>query len=287
MSHHDALQPSLTALRAFTVVGRLHNLTQAATELGISKSAVSQHIGNLEQTLKIKLFIRKGKELHLTEQGQSYLKDLRRAFDLIDHSTQRLALNQTEWVISCTQTFAECWLIPKLESLQTLVQGSIRIVTSVKGADLLEEGIDLLIQKDTPPFSIEHTAHLLFHRDWVLVCHKSLYEQYHQQLMEKNHRQMTFIGDDLQIEKHIPDLSAMIADMRFIRMNTSALAIHACLNGLGMCLIDRVFIREHLQRGELQVLDSYANCQQDACYLIHDKLKPLSEEILTWFKQQH
>lgn len=287
MNPHDSQQPSLTALRAFTAVGRFRNLTRAANELGISKGAVSQHIHKLEQTLSTKLFERSGKDLSLTEQGRFYLADLRRAFDLIDQSTQRLALNQREWIINCTPTFAECWLIPRLASLQKLLQRSIRIIASPQRANFIEDGVDLAIRQDSPPFSIGHSAYLLCQRDWVLVCDATLYEHYHENLIQQNYLSLTFIGDSHHFETHIPDLSVAVKNMRFIRMSTAALAMHACLNGLGMCLIDRFFIRNHLQEGRLKILDSYPDYQQDAFYLIHDKHKPLPEEIFAWFKQQN
>lgn len=287
MSNHESQQPSLTALRVFTAVGRLHNVTRAASELGVSKGAVSQHLSKLEQTLDVKLFERNGKELMLTEQGRFYLADLRRAFDLIDQSTQRLTVNQREWIISCTPTFAECWLIPRLASLQHILQRSIRIIASPQRANFIEDGVDIAIRQDNPPFSVGHTSYLLYHRDWVLVCHADLYETYHQNIAEEKYLNLTFIGDSHHFETHIPDLSIKVKNMRSIRMSTAALSMHACLNQLGMCLIDRFFIREHLQSGRLKVLDSFPDYQHDAFYLIHDKHKPLPEALLAWFKQQN
>lgn len=287
MSIHDSQQPSLTALRVFTAVGRFHNITRAANELGISKGAVSQHLHKLEQTLDIKLFERHGKELSLTEQGRFYLADLRRAFDLIDQSTQRLTINQRECIISCTPTFAECWLIPRLASLQQLLQRPIRIIASSQRANFIEDGVDIAIRQDNPPFSVAHTSYLLYRRDWILVCHADLYDTYHQNITDEKYLNLTFIGDSHHFETHIPDLSMQIKNMRSIRMSTAALSMHACLNKLGMCLIDRFFIREHLKTGRLRILDSFPDYQLDAFYLIHDKHKPLSEELIAWFKQQN
>lgn len=286
MSINEYHQPSLTALRVFTVIGRLHSLTRAAQELGISKGAVSQHLNKLEQHLNTKLFERNGKELNLTEQGRFYLADLRRAFDLIDHSTQKLSLHRREWVISCTPTFAECWLIPRLASLQHLLQRSVRIIASAQRANFVEDGVDVAIRQDNPPFSVAQKAHLLYQRDWVLVCHADIHESYQLAMNERRYHALSFIGDSHHFETHLPDLATAIMHMHSLRVSTAALAMHACLNGLGMCLIDRFFIREHLQQGRLKILDSFPDYQQDAFYLLYDRHKPISPEILAWFKQQ-
>ena len=232
MSNQD-YQPSLTALRVFTTVGRTHSLTQAADDLGISKGAVSQHISKLEQQLSVKLFEKQGKQLQLTEQGRFYLADLKRAFDLIDQSTQRLSLNQREWVISCTPTFAECWLLPRLASLKQLLKRPIRIIASAQRANFVQDGIDVAIRQDNPPFSVAQEAHLLYQRDWVLVCHADVYDAYQQALNTQQYHQLTFVGDSHHFETHLPDLSSLVRNMQSIRVSTAALAMHACLQQLG------------------------------------------------------
>mgnify|MGYP003604995110 CR=1 FL=1 len=287
MAHHDSLQPSLTALRVFTTVGRLQNVTAAAQELGISKGAVSQHLNKLEQQLATKLFERASKPLQLTEEGRFYLADLRRAFDLIEQSTQRLSRQQREWVLSCTPTFAECWLMPRLASLQTVLQRPIRVIASPQRANFVEDGVDVAIRQANPPFSIAHTAHLLLQRDWVLVCHQRLHAEYQLALAEQRHSNLTFIGDSHHFEALLPHFSLLIRHMHSLRFSTAALSMHACVQGLGMCLIDRFFIREHLAAGTLQVLHHFPEHQQDAFYLLYDQHKPLAAEVLAWFKQQN
>jgi len=54
---------SLDALRVFAVAAKHLNFTNAAKELQISQSAVSQQINKLEKTLGFVLFSRKGKGL--------------------------------------------------------------------------------------------------------------------------------------------------------------------------------------------------------------------------------
>src|SRR5262245_65943098 len=55
--------PPLNALRAFEAAARNENLSRAATELGVTQAAVSQHVKSLEATLGPILFAGSGKRL--------------------------------------------------------------------------------------------------------------------------------------------------------------------------------------------------------------------------------
>ncbi len=52
--------PSLTALRSFEAVARLGSISQAASELHVTHSAISQQIKLLENLLGLALFVREG-----------------------------------------------------------------------------------------------------------------------------------------------------------------------------------------------------------------------------------
>lgn len=63
----------------FWSVARIGNLTQAAKELHLSQSALSTQIKQLEHTINIELFERKGRTLALTDMGkrvQMYANDI-------------------------------------------------------------------------------------------------------------------------------------------------------------------------------------------------------------------
>ena len=59
----------LNALRAFEVSARHLSFTRAGLELNISQAAVSQHVKNLEDRLKVPLFRRLPRGLALTDEG--------------------------------------------------------------------------------------------------------------------------------------------------------------------------------------------------------------------------
>ena len=79
----------MTALRCFEAVARLGGVTQAARELHVTHSAVSQQIKVLEDSMGVALFVREARGLRLTEEGRLYALDIRIALRDITQATRR------------------------------------------------------------------------------------------------------------------------------------------------------------------------------------------------------
>lgn len=60
-------------LRVFVEAARTLSFTRAAASLFISQPAVSKHIGELESRYRVRLFVRRGSSLELTEAGRRML----------------------------------------------------------------------------------------------------------------------------------------------------------------------------------------------------------------------
>lgn len=64
--------PPLRALEAFVRVVRLGSARAAASELGLSPSALSRRITNLEEFTGKKLFSRSGQVMRLSDEGRAF-----------------------------------------------------------------------------------------------------------------------------------------------------------------------------------------------------------------------
>ena len=73
----------LELYRVFHEVARMGNISAAAQNLFISQSAVSQSIKVLEKKLGITLFIRSTKRVQLTPEGETLLRHVEPAINLI------------------------------------------------------------------------------------------------------------------------------------------------------------------------------------------------------------
>ena len=71
-------------LNALITVADCRSFTLAATQLGVSQSAISHAIRQLEQTLKVKLLRRKGADIFLTDVGEQILRNAREITGLLD-----------------------------------------------------------------------------------------------------------------------------------------------------------------------------------------------------------
>lgn len=106
----------LTALRTFEAAARLESFKEAAQELNVSATTVSNQIRMLERDWHCLLFVRKTRQIVLTETGQSLSRVVRQAFDSIARevdfhvTTSRSAVSMAVGAI-----FGARWLTPRLK----------------------------------------------------------------------------------------------------------------------------------------------------------------------------
>jgi len=80
----------LRQLKYFVRSAELQNFSQAAKDLFITQSTLSQQIKQLEDELDIRLFDRKGKRVFLTEAGQTFLPYAKQTLSDAAYGIQRL-----------------------------------------------------------------------------------------------------------------------------------------------------------------------------------------------------
>ncbi|TVX92586.1 LysR family transcriptional regulator [Paenibacillus agilis] len=80
----------LRQLHYFVKVAQKEHVTQAAEELHVAQSAVSRQIHQLEEELGVKLFLQKGRNLHLTPVGQLFMKRAEAILKELDRSVQEV-----------------------------------------------------------------------------------------------------------------------------------------------------------------------------------------------------
>ena len=106
-----------SALRAFEAVVRQGGFSAAADELGVSQSAISQHVKALEEWLGQDLLVRGARGSSPTREGeelaQAIAAGLGRISDVCARLRDRTRADKTI-VISCLPGFAFTWLFPRL-----------------------------------------------------------------------------------------------------------------------------------------------------------------------------
>ena len=106
----------LTALRTFEVAARRLSFKDAADELCVSATTVSNQIRRLERDLGIKLFIRRTRAVVLTDAGRSLSKVMTRSLEEIrvEVETHKRPIRKSV-SLAVGPIFASRWMIPRLD----------------------------------------------------------------------------------------------------------------------------------------------------------------------------
>ena len=112
--------PPLNAVRAFEAVARTGGVAAAAKSLFVTHGAVSKQIHLLEDHLGVRLFMREGRQLVLTDEGRRFAEQTQRAFAELRKGVEwvKRRANQTRLVVSVVPSFAARWLVPRLVRFQ-------------------------------------------------------------------------------------------------------------------------------------------------------------------------
>ena len=143
---------NLNWLRSFEAVARLNGFTAASRELGLTQTAVSQHIKALEVKLGHDLFLRRAKSVELTEIGKAYLPSVRNALETLSLSTNGLfGPNLKNTIVVRASMAMILWLAPRLKTFQQSEPGiSIKFVTAiwVDARDMQSIDVDIVLAPD-------------------------------------------------------------------------------------------------------------------------------------------
>src|SRR5690242_13036657 len=132
--------PSARALSALSLLASLGSLTEAAGELGVTRSALSHRIAELEKSLGVALVRKSGRRLVLTEDGERLLASVGDALERIEAAIQPFQRDRGQIRLSTVATFASHWLIPRLADFQARhPRLEVAISTTTRPVDLARE----------------------------------------------------------------------------------------------------------------------------------------------------
>ena len=141
--------PPLGALRAFEAAARQESFKRAAAELGVTPTAISHQIRQLEEGLGVALFVRQTRRVMLTEAGRALYPAMRQALDgmaaAIDALRQR-PLRQVA-TLSATVAFTAKILVPRVARFRALNPGwDLRLHATDDLVDLEAREADVAIR---------------------------------------------------------------------------------------------------------------------------------------------
>jgi DNA-binding transcriptional LysR family regulator len=270
----------LNKLKIFSSVVRNGGYKGASEELNLTRSAISQAITQLESSIGLKLFLRFGNQMHLTDEAQKFHSDLERynrsliaSLEKLTSLKQQTALRGT-LVIGAFLEFAKSQLIPVLKSfmenhpevqlklvfdspsrLQKLLEThkidiSLSIfphagVKSISSVPLMTEELVLVAKKDSA-FDISSAKQILL---------APVIDYFPQHLLIKSWWKVHF-GEKSTPHFHIRTYAAS-ADM----------VVEMVLSGLGIGVVPRYLIEKELSCERLRILRPTSGCLIDHLWL--------------------
>lgn len=141
----------LEDLRLFTLVAEGRSFTRAADKLGLSKSAASRRIGELETRLGARLFNRTTRHISLTQVGEGFYARVTQALDALEEAERSVASQHAAprgvLKLAAPMSFGIVHLSGAIADFMALYpEVTVDMELSDRFVDLVEEGYDLAIR---------------------------------------------------------------------------------------------------------------------------------------------
>lgn len=289
-------QPPLKSLYSFVAVAETGSMTDAAKELSVSHSAVSQAVKALEHQLGQPLFRRVGRNVELNANGRRYYKQVAPALETIVNATQELiGEKQTHRLtLNMVNSLAMHWWIPRVNRInQFAPQLDVRISTLTGQFSLENEGVDVAIIHGKTDEWQDYYCELLAKDELVMVASPELVapDTTAQTLLAK-YPAIIAANDrrkhDWQVwcDHHQLPVPDSVNNLSFA---ASVQAVQATIRRLGVFVTHRQFIMDDVEQGLLvEVSEAVSNPHQDFYFACQpNKLK--NENVLTlrsWLRSE-
>lgn len=169
--------PPMSAVRVFEAAARHQSFTRAAEELGMTQAAVSYQIKLLEERVGAPLFLRKPRQVVLTETGRRLAPGVTEAFALLSEAYAAARADTGGTLsISTVLTFASNWLARHIGSFQMRhPEIAVRLDTSSHMVDFSREEVDIGVRSGEGKWP-GLVAHLLFRAEYTPMLSPRLAE---------------------------------------------------------------------------------------------------------------
>jgi LysR family glycine cleavage system transcriptional activator len=294
--------PPLRALHAFEAAARHHSFAAAANELGVTPTAISHQIRQLEEACGIKLFQRRPRPLLLTSAGARLYPALRNGFDALASAVALLAEGDVQAPLRVTSpsAFASKWLVPHLPTWRdenpTI---PLEIIGTDAVLDIRAGAADVAIRYARKP-PLDFVAHEVFRDVYIPVCSPHLLENHGPIERAADLLRLPLIHYDwITCDPDAPTWQQWLAVARSIDPDFNAIgkawdlsfreelhAIDAVVGGQGVAICSDVVVSNELRSGLLVKAHPLA-LPGYRFYLVampHSPRAPVIEAFSTWMR---
>ena len=260
----------------------------------MTQGAISRHVSTLEDWLQVRLFSRHARGIELTPKGAVFFRVVRGALDQIDYGARQLREkpDQRTLRLKVPPTFGIRWLVPRLARFHAFRPDvDVQITTSHQPVSFNREDVDACVHSDRQPLP-DAISRRLFGEMLLPICSAELLRRApmkkpadlaHRVLVCSLHRPRDWpTWLEAAGVRHIDGNNG-------IKVENSALAYQAAIDGLGIVIAQRSFVEEDLKSGRLVAPFDLEVPGDGAYYLSYPMDRPKGEGVAafeTWILRE-
>ncbi len=254
------------AILSFIHVADAGSFAGGARALGISSAAVSKNIAGLEKSLGVRLMNRTTRTLHLTEEGETFLRRARIGLEALDLATEAVIAHRAEPTgrvrISTSVGFGRDQLTPVLPGLLAKYPGlSVEVDFDDRLVDLVHDRYDLGLRGGRIADS-SLVARTICRMNMVLVASPTYLERSGTPRAPEDlarHRLLTrrFLGGRVSpwnFRAADGSISTLDSEAAALTLSSPEALTQAAVDGAGITEVGVHHVWRHLGAGRLKVL---------------------------------
>ena len=271
-------------IRAFEAAGRTGSFTRAAAETGLTQSAISQRIGNLEHRVGTPLFLRQPRGVILTVDGETWLPYVTAALHSLRQSSEALfGIQSRHLTISASASVIELWLAPRLGHFPADDTTQISFKTMILSSDISAQDDTVRIRYGSDNWTHHYKAPLYREIISPVASPDLARAMDHWQALPR----IALSGLRPGWSEWVAQFGDPATPVPTLRFDTFSQALAAARAGLGVLLGSLPLCRYELETGQLMRLSDNTLNSQDTNWLLasqtalsHRHWKVLSELFL-------
>ncbi|WP_300517443.1 LysR family transcriptional regulator [Aliiroseovarius sp.] len=240
-------QLPLEWIRAFETAARLGSFTAAATETGLTQSAISQRIAHLENRLGARLFAREARRISLTAEGEAWLPHVQAALaGLRDSSEALFGVAKNRMTLSASASIIELWLVPRLARLTAEIGVQVKLRTMVVSSDEAKDDTAIRVRYGSGDWPVAYKRPL-YDEAFGLVATPELLTQGPLATLPR----LAVAGPRPGWGPWCEQTGMPTTPLPELRFDTFSLGLAAARAGLGVLIASLPLVGEDLARGTL------------------------------------
>jgi LysR family glycine cleavage system transcriptional activator len=282
--------PPLKALLAFEAASRHGSFALGAAELGVTPSAVSHQIQQLETFLGVFLFQRSAGRAILTSEGRTYAREIEHAIGVIADATTLVAPQSQagHLVIASGPSFAEKWLRPRLpDFLRNHPDIRVRLSVISTSDDLDSRPFDIAVAYGSPSETRRHVEPLLVERLRPLCSPALVAATGLRTVQDLARTTLIHSVNALTWSEYFRRVGAgEVRPVNELWLDRSTMAIDAAVGGLGVVLESEILAAEELRDGRLVApFDDRAHTVETTSYYLVRSPSPRANAQIAVFEK--